>query len=118
EFVFGKGGVQFADGGVEPEEDPLVIAGEKERIDLALGLSGLELAEAAGVPELVAEIAAQLHLLFIVENVLPQRRGSHHSEAQGVGAILADEVEGVRGIAQALGHFAALLVTNNSGEID
>src|SRR2546426_4206985 len=36
EFVFGEGGVDFANGLVELEQNPFVIAGEEVRIDFAL----------------------------------------------------------------------------------
>ena len=38
------------------------------------------LAETAGVPELVAEIAAQLDVLFIGQDVLTERRAAHGAE--------------------------------------
>ena len=71
------------------------------RIDLALHFAALHLAETAGVPELVAEIAAQLDVLFIEQHVLAERRAAHHAEAQGVRAVFGDEVERVGRIAEA-----------------
>jgi len=86
---------------VQLEQDPLVIAAQLAHVDLALnlgsatGTAALHLAETTGVPELVAEVAAQLDVLFIEEDVLAERSGAHHAEAQRIRAILGDEVERV-----------------------
>src|SRR5207302_8721611 len=82
------------------------------------GSLSYELAEAAGVPEFVAEVAAQLDVLLVVEHVLAERGAAHDAKAERVGAVIADELERVGRIAEALGHFAALLVADNAGEID
>ena len=82
------------------------------------GSLSYELAEAAGVPEFVAEVAAQLDVLFVVEHVLAKRRAAHDAEPERVGAVVADEVERVGRIAEALRHLAAQLVADDAGEID
>ena len=111
-------GGDLADGLVELQQNPFVVAGQQRGIDLALHLAALHLAEAAGVPELVAEVAAQLDVLLVEQHVLAQRRAAHGAEAQGVGAVLGDEFERVGRIAQALAHLAAQLVADDAGEID
>src|SRR2546423_3215684 len=82
------------------------------------GSLSYELAEAAGVPKLVAEVTAQLDVLFVVEHVLAERRAAHDAEPERVGAVIADELERVGRIAEALRHLAALLVADDAGEID
>src|SRR5437016_9507787 len=82
------------------------------------GSLSYELAEAAGVPEFVAEVAAQLDVLFVVEHVLAERRAAHDAEPERVGAVVADELERVGRIAEALGHLSALLVADDAREID
>ena len=78
----------------------------------------MHLPETAGVPKLVAEVAAQLDVLFVENDVLSQRRGAHNAQAQGVGAILGDEVERIGRIAQALGHLPPEFVADDAGEIN
>ncbi len=46
-------------------------------------------AEAAGVPEFVAEVAALDDLLLVELDVLPLRRDAHEAEAQAVGARIS-----------------------------
>ena len=60
------------------------------------------LPEPAGVPELVAEVAPQLHALFAKQYVLPLRRAVHDAEAQSVRPVAGDYVEGIGGVAEAL----------------
>ena len=91
----------------------------KSRIDFALRTcAALHLAETAGVPKFVAEIAAELDVLFVEEHVLPERRAAHRAEAQRVRAVLGDELERVGRVAERLGHLAALFVANDAGEIN
>ena len=59
-----------------------------------MGGRALQLAEPAGVPELIAEVAAQFHLLFIVKDVLPERGGPHHPKPERVGPVELEYVEG------------------------
>src|SRR5439155_8386279 len=82
------------------------------------GSLSYELAEAAGVPEFVAEVAAQLDVLLVVEHVLAEWGAAHDAEPERVGAVVADEIEWVGRVAEALRHFAAQFVADNTGEID
>src|SRR2546430_143260 len=82
------------------------------------GSLSYELAEAAGVPEFVAEVAAQLDVLFVVEHVLAEWGAAHDTEPERVGAVFADEVERVGRITEALRHLATLLVADDAREID
>ena len=76
------------------------------------------LAEAAGVPELVAEVLAALDPLLLEADVLALGRDRDDAEAQAVGAVLVDQVERVGRIAERLRHLAALRVADDAGEID
>ena len=118
EAVAGEGLVHLAHGDVEAGQDPAVVRREQGRVDFLLGGPGVQLAEAAGVPELVAEVAAQLNGLLVKEHVLPQRRRAHHPEPQRVRPVLGDQVQRVRRVAQGLRHLPPLLVPDDPGEID
>jgi len=61
---------------------------------------GYKLPEAAGIPELRAEIAAQFDVLFIEQNVRTEWRAAHHAEAERVGAVFRDEIKRIRRIAE------------------
>ena len=87
-------------------------------IDFALDFAGVHLAEAAGVPKFRAEITAELDVLFVEEDVLAERRGTHDAEAKGVRAVFSNEVERVGRIAEALGHFAPDFVAHDAGEVN
>jgi len=76
------------------------------------------LAEAGGVPELVAEVAALADAVLVEEDVLPLRGDGQQAEAEAVGAELGDEVERLRGVAERFRHLAALLVADDAVEID
>src|SRR5213592_1808061 len=82
------------------------------------GSLSYHLAEAAGVPEFVAEVAAQLDVFLVEKHVLAERRASHRAEAKGVGAVFGDQFERVGRVAECLRHLAALLVANEAGEIN
>src|SRR5688572_144795 len=72
EAVAGQRVGDLRDGRVEPGENPLVIARQARRLDFGLDTAGLQLAEPAGVPEFIAEVTAELDLLFVKENILPE----------------------------------------------
>src|SRR5512139_894796 len=65
EIVVGQRRGQLADDLVKPEQNPPVVAGQAVGDDVVLDLAALHLAKAAGIPELVAEVAAQLDVLLI-----------------------------------------------------
>ena len=104
----------------------MVVGVELRRLDAredgaergVVGHLAVHLAEATGVPELVAEILATLDPVLLEADVLPLRRDGHDAEAQAVGAVLGDEVERVRRVAEGLRHLATLLVADDAGEID
>ena len=75
-------------------------------------------AEAAGIPQFVAKVSAELHVLFIEEHIGSHRRAAHRAKAQCIRAVLRDEFQRLGRVAEALGHFAALFVTNDSREIN
>ena len=92
EPVFVERGGHFADGRVEPEQNPFVVAGEQLAVDLALNSDcrpALHLAETAGVPELVAEIAAEFDVLFIEQNSWPSGAARITPKRKRIRAVLA-----------------------------
>src|SRR5271154_1830103 len=86
-------------------------AGMFPRLGVGIDLP-LQGAEAADVPELVAEVAALLDLLFVEADVGALRRDADEAEAESVGAVLGDEVERVGRIAERFRELAALLVAD------
>ena len=78
----------------------------------------MHLPEAAGVPQLVAEVAAKLDVFFVEQHVEAKRRAAHRAKAQGIRAILGNQLQRVGRVAQALRHLAPLFVANDAGEID
>src|ERR1035441_7911141 len=93
EAILGEGSRNVADGLVELEQDPFIIAGQEGWINFALHLAPLHLAEATGIPKLVAEVAAQLDILLVEQHILAERGAAHRAEAQRIGAVLGDEFE-------------------------
>ena len=77
---------------VQTTHDPFVITGEQRGIDFAFDFTALHLAETAGVPQLVAEVTTELHVLFIEENIQSLRRAAHGTEAQSVRAVLGNKL--------------------------
>ena len=72
---------------------------------------GIHGKEAVRLVELRKECAARVLDAFFVElQVVPRLRICNHVPAQWVAAILADGLEGVNGIAEALGHLQPVLV--------
>src|ERR1019366_5104007 len=117
EAILGEGSGNVAYGLVELEQDPLVVAGQERPVDLALHLAPLHLAEAAGIPKLVAEVAAQLDILLVEHHILSEPRAAHRAEAQRIGSVPGDEFQRVGRVAQALAHLAAQLVPDDASEI-
>ena len=55
-----------------------------------------------------------LYTCFVVLEVIPRLRVGQHVPAHGIGTILLDVVEGVDGVAQALGHLQSVLVQDEA----
>ena len=92
-------GENFFDGGVVAE-----VAGH--------------LAEAGDVPEFGAEVASGFDTGFVEADVHAGGGDAHDAVAEAVGSVFGNEVEGVRGVAEGFGHFAALDIANDAGEVD
>ena len=67
-------------------QNPAVIAREQLRADFSFRLAALHLAEPAGVPQLVAELAVAHHAVDVEVHVAPLHRVREQAEAQRVGA--------------------------------
>ena len=80
--------------------------------------AAVHLGEARRVPELGREIAIAFDALRRELDVASLRRHGRQREAQRIGAIVVDEVQGVDDIALRLRHFRALLVTDERVDID
>ncbi len=118
----GEGGVHLACGGVEPGENPAVGEVAVVQVDPAggrrfAGLVPVHQKKAAGVPDLVREVAADFVFIHRIDDVLPQRRKEEHREPHGVGPVLRNEVERFRGIAEGFRHLPAAIVAHDAGEI-
>ena len=110
----------------ERREDGVVVLVEERGLEA--GRDGVEravvahlaahLAEARGVPELVAEVAAALDAFLVELHVLAERRDLEQAEAQAVGAVLRDELERIGRVAERLRHLATLFVADDAVEID
>ena len=74
--------------------------------------------EAAGVPDLGAEVAIALDPLGREFQHAPQRGHLHHGEAQRIGAEFIDDLQGINDIAARLGHFLSLLVADKLVQVD
>src|SRR5690606_25341313 len=107
-------------------QDPVVISVELVGINAHNdGFQGLviapwaaHLAETARIPQPVAAAPPDLDALLAEEDVRSARRNVDDAEAQPVCPKLVDEVERIRGVPQALGHLAALLVADQAVHID
>ena len=62
----------------------------------------LDLTKAASVPKLVAEISPFHDLLFVELDILPLGSDAKKAETDSVRAEFGDQIEGVRGITEAL----------------
>ena len=76
------------------------------------------LAEAGGVPELVAEVTALADAIFVEEDVLALGGDGEQAEAKTIGAELRDQIEGLGRVAERLGHLASELVADDAIEVD
>ena len=112
--------------GEEPVEDRVVVGVELRRIDprqdrrrrgVVAGRPA-HLAEAAGVPELVAEVLAALDPVLLEADVLALRRDRDDAEAQAVGAVVVDQVEGIRANCRATSTSCGPGVADDAGEVD
>ena len=111
-FVYALGRCIESGQKIAGEEGEFVFRGIRIRIQLSLHLT-----EPAGIPQLVAEISSLDDLLFVELDVLSLRSDAQESKADAIRAVFRDEVKRIRRIAEALGHFAALLVADDACEI-
>ena len=109
--IIGKARHATSDPAVDGE---LAIGG----IETGVGSAAVHLAIAGGIPQLGGEVAITLHPRGRELHVAALGGQSGQGKAQGVGAVLVDEFQGVNDIALGLGHFLALFVTHQGMDID
>ena len=73
-------------------------------------------AEARCIVELVGEILALLNLLLVELHVRTRRRNAHQAEAQTIGAVLRNQIERIRAVAETLAHLAPAQIAHNRRE--
>ena len=73
--------------------------------------------EARGVPQLIGEVAAGLKLGLAQPQVVARRRTHGQGKAQGVGAVLLHQHQGVQDVALGLAHLGPLSISNQTVEI-
>lgn len=96
EAVFGIGGVNLPDGLIEAVEQGAGERGEFVSVGIGGRIEGtVHFAEAAGVPEFVAEVSALGDLVLIEADVLSLWGDAQESEAQAVRAQAVDQIEGI-----------------------
>ena len=76
------------------------------------------MAEPAGVPEFVGEVATLLNLFFVVADIGSLRGDAQESESQTIRPVFGNEVERVGRVAEGFGKFPPLAVADQSGEIN
>ena len=74
--------------------------------------------EARGVPQLVDEVPVALHPLFGQLDVAPLGGESRQGEAERVGAVALDDLQGVDDVAVGLAHLLALVVAHQGVDVD
>ncbi len=111
EAIGGEAGVDLGGGARGLADDPFVDRHlDGDRIELALADAFVHLAEARGVPQLGAEIAAGLDAIEPEADVAPLPRRDAEREAQRVGAVFVDDVQRIDDVALGLGHLLPALV--------
>ena len=101
------------DGPVQLGENPLVLQLQLLR-QLALVDGQVHHQEAAGVPDLVGKVPHGLAPLGVEAHVVAGAVAGDQVEAQGVGAVLLGDLQGIDAVAQALGHLPALVVPDQA----
>ena len=111
--------VHLHNGGLQPSIEPgygLLVHKGQRGIYLPTG-HGPPFHEAEGVPELVGEVAALLHELDVIEQVVAGGGREQHPGPHAIGSVLGNEVERVGRVTELLTHFAALRVAHDAGEV-
>ncbi len=105
---------------------PLALAGDPAvqrhlgggRIEAGARHAFVHLGEARGVPQLGGEVAIALDAGRAELDVAPLRRHGGQGEAQRVGAVGVDQVEGIDDVPLRLRHLLALLVADQRVDVD
>ena len=103
----------LADQRIQAAEHPLVLQLQLLR-QLHLVDGQVHHHEAAGVPDLIGEVAHSLALLHKETHIVAGAVAGNEVETQSVSAVLLRHLQRVDAIAQGLGHFAALVVADQT----
>ena len=99
--------------GVELGENPLVL--QLQPVGQGAAVDGqVHHQEAAGVPDLIGKVAHGLAPVGEKAHVIARRIAGDQVEAQGVRAVLLGHLQGVDAVAQRFGHFAPLVVPDQT----
>ena len=88
------------------------------RIESGRQHAGVHLGETAGIPQLGREIAVALDALGCELDVAALGCHRGQREAQRVGAVIVDQMQGIDDVALRLRHLRALLVANEGVDVD
>ncbi len=104
-------------GPVQPGQDPLVL--QLQLLGQGTPVDGqVHHQEAAGVPQLVGEVAHGLAPLGEEAHIVARGVACNQVEAQGVGAVLLRDLQGVDAVAQGLAHLPPLVVPDQAVDED
>ena len=103
----------LADQRIQTAEHPLVLQLQLLR-QLHLVNGQVHHHEAAGIPDLIGEVAHSLALLHKETHIIAGAVAGDEVEAQSVGAVLLRHLQRVNAVAQGLGHLAALVVADKT----
>ena len=123
---------RFALHRLQPAQDPAIrqpqLVGRRQLIAHVIGrvilrqrqrvIGQVHDHKASGVPDLVGKVAIGFNARHTQLHVTARCAASEQGEAQGVAAILGDQVERVEGVAQTLAHLAPLFVAHQAMQID
>ncbi len=103
---------------VKSAADPAILGGERW-----LGLLHLPLAQDAEdkpgrIPELVGKVATPLKLPRAQPGIITRGASGGQGKSKGIGAVLLHRLNGVNHVPLRLAHLLALLITNETVEVD
>ena len=101
-------------GVLQTGQNPFISQGIRSQLSVGIVAFHVHQSETGSVPDLVSKVTGCLYTLPVETHIVARGVAGNQHEAQGISAVLVNNLQRVDAVAQRFGHLAALAVANQT----